>query len=172
MLIVLVSVVPALAIETIELNFDDILKGTTIEIPDYGDLAAVQFGYYDDYFRIVHDWGGGTRIESKTTEKYAILWFSILNTRNENSYFIDDIYDVVVTYDNKYQYNGWKMQCDPAFGDPSWGLTENRWYSLAPLYEGSFLVACELPNVAVSGEKPLKMEFKLKGVQFIYNIRL
>ena len=154
-------------------SLDDLKLNVTVDLPGYGKIAATAFSFQNELDYYAWKLGDNDTRTYKTGNDadYAILYFTILNTKTTDLNFMSDISEVIATFDDVYQYSGFWMQLDPRRNSPTIPVHDDFIYSLAPMYEGGFIIGVTLPNAVVNSKAPLSLTFKLGENEVTYNIR-
>ena len=96
-------------------------------------------------------------ISSDDDSDIAAVWLQVFNFSNQEQVYFKDA-KVVVTFESErgpFQFGGDIVQNFD--NDRKWYRRDN-FYEIAPLYNGSFVCYCRIPNYAVNNTGELKME--------------
>lgn len=163
--------------QTETVSLDDIKIDDTATIPLCAEITPTDFSYADILKYWSYNGTGLGSYESGTTAEYACLKVTIMNLKVKPMSIYKALSDVVLTYDDKYQYSGWVYQydTDPWMADYDLmdeSVMEKKDYMpIGPLFEGYFVIGGTIPNTVVNSERPLRLEFTLDGNAVTYHIR-
>lgn len=169
---------------------DDMLLNVPTEIDSFGIVTptdfqiADQFGWYRQGYQTVYDAQNDYDFSGNDAE-YAILWFDILNTCYQERHYLanyDSDISATVILDDQYSFSGWvgQLNYDYSTSDygPDAGKQNVRWvingkdqFAIIPMSVGHYMCVCEIPNLAVKGDAPMRMVIQIGDVELIYNIR-
>ena len=134
-------------------SFDDISLGEEIEVEDY---ATFQFPVSD--------------FERYTNEEYKLyLKMIIMNTQLKEAVFANTS-SVKVVYDDKYEFSG-EIRRIANTEELDMGGYSSANDKIKPLYYGSYKIECLVPVIIKETDKPLRIEFKVDDLAFVYHVR-
>ncbi len=148
---------------------------TPVDIPDYGTFTLLSLEYMD-VFEYYYSWTnfsmGNDR--SGVEADYILLRFDMLNTTVTGQDYAGEITDVVVTYKDKFPYEGFACQYNYDEGESAQLYPRKSGVTnvIGPLYMGHYALVCVLPNAVVNDKTgPLTVSFKLGGREAVYKVR-
>ena len=157
-------------------SMDDIKIDQDIEIDNYGIITPKEYKTIDTlraYNAGHRDYNNMHDFKSGDTADYVILNIDITNTLTRSKSYLDNC-SVKVTFNGKYEYEGWAYQYNyDNEGEQSkeCPVDPSDQFSIDPMYEGHYVFGCTLPNKVVNGKEPLNMTIVLDGNELTYRIR-
>lgn len=169
---------------------DDMLLNIPTEIDNFGTVTPTNFqivdtfGWYRQGYQTVYDAHNDYDFSGNDAE-YAILWFDIMNNCYQEIHYLSNYNSNVsasVILDDKYSFSGWVGQLNYDYSTsnqgPDAGKQNVRWvisdkdqFAIIPMGVGHYMCVCEIPNLAVNGDAPLRMVIRIGDVELTYNIR-
>ncbi|RKJ51755.1 hypothetical protein D7Y05_01440 [bacterium 1XD42-54] len=146
-------------------TLEDLKVGDFVEIEGFGDLTALLFEFKDEFYMKSDGW-------KRTGDQadFAILKIKMLNTNTSAKRYLND-FEVKMIYDDKYEYQGWALQCEGDDEDYYAMRVSEDTGTIDPLYVGYYMFGCTVPNAVVEGKAPLRMEINFDGNEITYNVR-
>lgn len=120
--------------------------------------------------------------DSGMNAEFVWLKLDIINLQKEPISFMKNI-EVKVVYDGEYEFAGWVRQinydyniiCYRAHSDTKGGATivmnPANEEAINPMYTGTYVIGCTLPNSVFEDKAPLNIEIDIAGNQLTYQIK-
>ena len=131
---------------------------------------------YDDYYKDASWQDSGMNAE------FIWLKLDITNLQKEPISFMKNI-EVKVTYDGEYEFAGWVRQINYdyniicyRYGSTTKGgativMNPANEEAINPMYTGTYVIGCTLPNSVFEDKAPLNIEIDIAGNQLTYQVK-
>lgn len=131
---------------------------------------------YDDYCKDASWQDSGMNAE------FIWLKLDITNLQKEPISFMKNI-EVKVTYDGEYEFAGWVRQINYdyniicyRYGSTTKGgativMNPANEEAINPMYTGTYVIGCTLPNSVFEDKAPLNIEIDIAGNQLTYQVK-
>lgn len=134
--------------------------------------------YYDSvYFLVDASWQ-----DSGMNAEFVWLKLDIINLQKESISFMKNM-EVKVIYDGEYEFAGWVRQINYDYNVSCYRrLSETRGggtvvmnpaneEAINPMYTGTYVIGCTLPNSVFEDKAPLNIEIDIAGNQLTYQVK-
>ena len=155
------------------LYVDDLMQGAEYDIEGFGILKIAACSFEDSlpHFDEAGHLGIGDGYVDRSGEdaEFLLLRAGIVNTAMEPRRYLPGAAVKAVSA-GRYEFEGRAYQYD-------WNrskdavLHEAQNFEIGTMYEGHFLFCCMLPNAVVNADTPLRIEFTIDGLRFVYQVR-
>lgn len=120
--------------------------------------------------------------DSGMNAEFVWLKLDIINLQKSSASFMKDM-TVKVVYDGEYEFAGWVRQinydyniiCYRAHSDTKGGATivmnPANEEAINPMYTGTYVIGCTLPNSVFEDKAPLNIEIDIAGNQLTYQVK-
>lgn len=142
--------------------------------------------YYDTDWAQYSDWGyyykDASWQDSGMNAEFVWLKLDIVNLQKSPVSFMKDM-TVKVVYDGEYEFAGWVRQINYDYnincyrrasetkGGGTVVMNPANEEAINPMYTGTYVIGCTLPNSVFEDKAPLNIEIDIAGNQLTYQVK-